>query len=237
MVSGHPVKKDLEAAPVLAIYARTPEPGRVKTRLHPLLGPSGAAFLYQAFLMDTLEGTASFPGDRYLVVDGDPEMPWFQELARRHRLCLQRQEAGNLGTRMAATIQAFLKAGRPAVLLLGSDSPTVPGDWIADAATQLVRKTWEVVLGPSLDGGYYLLGVNRWIPALFQEIPWSTSRVLRLTLERLEALGVAYSLLPFWYDVDTPEDLHWLQSHLRYLSRLDPSRGRHTRERLSRLLP
>jgi hypothetical protein len=128
---------------------------------------------------------------------------------------------------MHAAIEAELVAGAAAVVLVGTDSPTLPLGFLRQAAAWLGgERPCDAVLGPALDGGYYLIGARRELPSLFAPgIAWSTDQVLPETLRRLCALGregLAVRLLPPFYDVDTPDDLARLISDLLMLGR-DPS--------------
>jgi len=115
------------------------------------------------------------------------------------------QADADLGERMRAAFEAAFEAGHRRVLIIGSDLPGLTADLLRDAIHHLDHHV--VVLGPARDGGYYLLGLRRMVPALFAGIPWSTDRVLALTLERLAGLGIAPALLPELADVDVAADL------------------------------
>ena len=141
-----------------------------------------------------------------------------QQLAGEHGFTLCAQHGAELGARMDAAITAELGQGASSVVLIGTDSPTLPTAYLQRAAAWLGGDA-EVVLGPAADGGYYLIGARRPIPELFATgISWGTAQVLPATLLRLQSLrdrGVRVALLPFFYDVDTPQDLRLLLAHLR----------------------
>jgi hypothetical protein len=113
---------------------------------------------------------------------------------------------------MARALHELLLEGRDAALLLGSDHPTVPGARIQEAFDAL--RTADVVIGPTLDGGYDLVGLSRPLEGLFDDIPWSTERVFSRTVERARQRGARLALLYPWYDVDEPRDLTFLRAHL-----------------------
>jgi hypothetical protein len=120
---------------------------------------------------------------------------------------------------MSAAVAAELSFGASQVTIIGSDSPTLPVEFLCQARSFLGRDAGgvDVVLGPAGDGGYYLIGMRRHLPEPFAAgMPWSTPLVLPMTLERLAESGVRAALLPFFYDCDTPEDLRLLCAHLRY---------------------
>lgn len=125
------------------------------------------------------------------------------------------QRGNSLGERLHHALVQAQDAGAEQVVFLGSDSPTLPPSHIQQAFEAL--DSHDVVLGPAFDGGYYLLGLKRALPAVLEDIPWSTPEVLRLTCERSNAAGHSLHLLPFWYDVDEPADVTFLRAHLSSL--------------------
>lgn len=208
----------------LVVFARAPVPGRVKTRL--LLRPDEAARIYSAFVADVLDkGVAAGFSTRRLYIDGDLDDVTLRELATSRGYERRAQSSGDLGERLHAAITAELADGAEHVVVIGSDSPTLPVAYLEKARTLLTQKDplVEVVLGPASDGGYYLIGLRRAHRELFFEgIPWSTAGVLPTTLQRLVQLGergVRSMLLPFFYDCDTPDDLQLLAAHLAHGAR------------------
>jgi len=144
--------------------------------------------------------------------------PFFRGLARRFRLRLLTQTGETLGERMASALRQALDAGASRVVLIGTDVPSLPPAVLIEAF-RLLRRA-DVVLGPACDGGYYLVGVSRRVPPIFDEIPWGRSTVLETTLAQINRLGLRCRLLPFWYDVDTLPSLRLLTAHLASLRRL-----------------
>ena len=215
------------------LFVKAPRAGSVKTRLLPRLGADGAARLYEAFVLDALELLDACAATRrvvaYAPAGGEERI---RALVRSRPLELVPQPEGDLGTRMEALLADALRGGADAAVILGSDCPTLPLSHLDDALALAAER--DVVLGPSTDGGYYLVGGRRIPPGLFQGIEWSTPRVLGQTLERLgdHSLG----LTPPWYDVDTPEDLDWLRAHLRALRLAGDARAGHTRRALASLV-
>jgi len=207
----------------LIVFARPPLAGFAKTRLIPRLGAERAAKLYGAFLSDVCTVAAELDARRVLAVAGDPAHASLASLPGLAGWQRTAQVDGDLGQRMRAAIDSELtRADR--VCLVGSDAPTVPRAYLEQAFLALV--THEVVIGPSTDGGYWLVGTRRAIPELFNAMPWSTPRVLVETLAKLRGRSVA--LLPFHYDVDEPADLELLIRHLT----IDASLAPHTRAAL-----
>jgi uncharacterized protein len=208
---------------VLGVFTKAPIPGKVKTRTHSLLRPEEAAALHRALVLDTLRVTRGAAERRILFVAEGLDHPFIQEVAARESVELIAQEGKDLGARMQ---RAFHDAGAHegnAVCIIGTDSPHLPRQTLSEAYARLQQT--PAVLGPANDLGYYLIGLCGQVPpTLFSEISWGTASVLPTTLQRLEASSLGYSLLPFWYDIDTPEDLFFLQRHLPALLREDPAR-------------
>lgn len=188
------------------VLAKPPLPGRVKTRLAPVLSHPGCVRLARAQLERTLRVAAeSGIGPVTLRVAGGPWHPYLRERARAHAARLASQRGADLGERMEHALRASL-GGRAGVVLLGTDCPgLMPGDLRA-AAERLTAGT-DVVLGPALDGGYYLAGVRRPIPAMFRSMNWGAGAVLQTTLGRLARSGYTVSLLEPRSDLDRPADL------------------------------
>lgn len=190
----------------LIIFAKAPIPGQVKTRLCPPLTPDEAASLHGSFVLDMLErsrATASM--DRFVACAPSPDHVFFKILAERHGVRLIAQTGDDLGARLARAIADVFALGYRRVLVIGTDLPTLPASAFGDAEQLLAAH--DVVLGPALDGGYYLIGLRKPAPELFAGLPWSTDRVLALTKQKAAALGLSTGLLPVRRDIDTVEDL------------------------------
>jgi rSAM/selenodomain-associated transferase 1 len=189
----------------LLTVAKRPMPGRTKTRLTPPLSPAQAAALYECFLQDTLDLIRRVPQTQpviaYLPQDAET---YFTELAPDFECILQQGQ--DLGARLDNALIHYLQLGYRHVAIMNSDSPTLPVDYLAAAFEALAGEA-DMVLGPSDDGGYYLIGLKRPAPRLLREVQMSTSTVTAdtLTLAAKERLRV--KLLPAWYDVDDAEAL------------------------------
>lgn len=196
----------------LVIFAKAPIPGQVKTRLCPPLTPDEAATLHGSFVLDTLERTkiaaVKLPIDRYLACAPSVTHVFFKIMEERHGVKLIDQVGDNLGARMNQAFTVLFMQGYRRVILIGTDVPTLPLDQLKLAFASL--ENHDLVLGPALDGGYYLIGLKRPAPELFVDIPWSTDQVLRLTQEKATAFGLTTVLLEPWRDVDTLADLQAL---------------------------
>jgi rSAM/selenodomain-associated transferase 1 len=198
--------------PTLIVFAREPVAGRTKTRLIPALGARMAAALAHAFNLDAVVKAARIGVP--VLVAGAGRSAYFARLADCVNARFIQQGPGGLGKRMARALEARQLEG---AILIGTDTPTLPYSCLLHAIELLNRV--PVVLGPSLDGGYYLIGVRGTTPDIFNGIKWGTGEVLALTEKRLAAQAIAYALAPWWYDVDEADDLWLLAAHLRLLRR------------------
>ena len=196
----------------LVIFAKAPIPGQVKTRLCPPLAPDEAATLHGSFVLDTLERTKTaavkLPIDRYLACAPSVTHVFFKIMEERQGVKLIDQVGDNLGARMNQAVTVLFTQGYRRVILIGTDVPTLPLDRFKQALASL--ENHDLVLGPAIDGDYYLIGLTRPVPELFVDIPWSTDQVLRLTQEKAASLGLTTVLLEPWRDVDTLADLQAL---------------------------
>ena len=206
--------RERETAPVaVAIMAKTPRPGEVKTRLCPPLSAAGAAELYRCFLLDKIEQVRSLktasPAIAYTPAEG---RAFFEQVAPDFVLVAQR--GVDLGDRLANSLGEQLERGHRAALAIDSDTPTLPRGFLEQALDLVTAPDVDVVLGPTEDGGYYLIGLRALHRELFEAMAWSTSQVLPETIRRAEAKRLRVACLPTWYDVDTPADLARLRTAL-----------------------
>jgi rSAM/selenodomain-associated transferase 1 len=211
------------------IMARMPVPGKVKTRLVPPLTPLAAAWLYTGFLRDAIDRLARIDGVRPFVAYTPPAAEGFFSTIVPPGFSTLPQAGEDLGERLANISEALFSRGATAVVLCDSDSPTLPGRYIREAFIRLGLA--DVVIGPCEDGGYYLIGMRRFAPCLFSDIPWSSAHVTQRTVEAAERLHLSVSLLEPWYDIDTAADLDRL-CHEVAASPEDVAFARHTRRAL-----
>jgi rSAM/selenodomain-associated transferase 1 len=197
----------------LAVMAKAARPGEVKTRLAPALGPEGAAELYRCFLVDLVDRLTALAGATPAVAYAPADAgDLFRQLAPGFALLPQR--GGDLGERLSNLFDDLFAAGHGAALVIGSDLPTLPDAILADAVARVRDPAVDLVLGPSEDGGYYLIGMRERRPCLFEGVAWSTDRVLAETRERADGARLRTALLPRWFDVDEPADLDRLRASL-----------------------
>lgn len=191
---------------VLAVMAKAPIPGEVKTRLCPPLAPEQAAELYRAFLVDTIAKARTLAGVEYALVYAPAESKEFFVRTAPDAASYVLQQGTDVGERMCQCLQYLCEPGRN-VVIIGADCPTLSVVYIDQAFRDLDTGKANVVFGPSEDGGYYLIGVSSYHPGLFSDVAWSTSDVMDQSLDNAAKLGLRISLIPKWYDVDTPSDL------------------------------
>jgi len=193
--------------------AKAPWPGTVKTRLSPPLLATEAAALYRCFLLDKIRAVEALTGARPVIAyTPDDARTEFDTLAPSFALVPQRGH--DLGARLHGILTHLLAAGHAGAMAVDSDTPTLPARFLQQAVDCLTRPGPDVVLGPTEDGGYYLIGIRRPHRELFDAMPWSTPEVLEVTLRRAAAAGLRAACLPSWFDVDTPDDLERLSKSI-----------------------
>ena len=193
------------------VFAKAPENGQVKTLLIPLLGAEGAAALQQQLVTHALAAAVeSKIGAVELWCAPSSEHPFFARCAEQFGITLRSQGPGDLGQRMFHAFQKSLCHSEQ-VLVMGSDCPALTPQDLRHAAEKLKTGN-EVLLGPTEDGGYVLIGLTRCSPRLFQGITWGGSHVVEQTRQRLHKLGWRWYELPMLWDVDRPDDYRRLAS-------------------------
>jgi rSAM/selenodomain-associated transferase 1 len=193
---------------------KSPIPGDVKTRLIPHLSGSEAADLYKCFVSDIIKSLSQLNLSVRTQVAYQPhakatDLSW---LGMKNTPEIFRQEGRSLGERLIHAFGVAFGRGAQQVVIIGSDSPTLPVPYVEKAFVELSEA--DVVLGPSFDGGYYLIGLSRPCLKLFEDVSWSTDQVFERTAQN--AVNQRYSLriLPKHYDIDTIDDLKTLHSEL-----------------------
>ena len=202
----------------LAMMIKAPRPGASKTRLSPPLTPEEAAALSGCFLRDTTANiaaarTAAAPAAGVAVYTPTGMESAFDGLLPAG-FCMVAQRDGTFGERLIGAVEDLFAVGYGAVCLIDSDSPTLPAASLAAAVHALSQPGDRAVLGPSEDGGYYLIGVKKAHRRLFEDITWSTEHVSRETLERAAEIDLEMLQLPAWYDVDDAATLRALCEEL-----------------------
>jgi rSAM/selenodomain-associated transferase 1 len=202
----------------IGIICKAPKPGRSKTRLIPRLGSERAAALAQAFLIDlatTIDRAAAIADCKgYAVCSPDSAAVELEAFLPASFDYVVRTDP-DLGRVLDGATDELLSRGHESAILVNGDSPTLPVALLIETITTLRQPGECVVFVPALDGGYSIVGLNRRVPEIFAEIPWSTSDVMRRSLEQAERHAVPTKVLSPWYDVDDEESLDWLIAELR----------------------
>src|SRR5579864_2656741 len=224
----------------IAFMAKASAPGRAKTRLVPPLTFEEAAVLNTAFLQDVADNVllAADDADRGIAGYAAYGPPGSEDFFRRTlpgAIGLIEAWRQNFGDCLLHTIEEIFARGHASAVVLNSDSPTLPTAFLVETAAALARPGDRAVLGPSSDGGYYLLGLKAAHRHMFENIAWSTVEVARQTLERAREIGLDVHRLPVWYDVDDVDGLRRLHAELserpagrRRLDRHQPRHAVHT---------
>ncbi len=206
----------------IAVMAKASVPGLTKTRLVPPLTHEQAAALNTAFLQDVTGNMllAASQAAPHASIAGYAAYgpPGSEEFFRRHfspSIGLIEAWLPNFGDCLYHAICTILARGHAAAVVLNADSPTLPTALLNETAEVLVQPGDRAVLGPSIDGGYYLLGLKAAHRRMFEDIAWSTARVAEETRERAHEIGLELHELPMWYDIDDSETLRRLHGELR----------------------
>jgi uncharacterized protein len=231
------------AAPCgIAVMAKASAPGRTKTRLAPPLTHEEAAAFNTAFLRDVAARLVAVEGVAGAMAYGPPgpEAEAFFAATMPPGIDLIECWHGDFGACLVAAVEGLLARGRAAAVVLNSDSPTLPAALLSETARALAAPGDRAVLGPSTDGGYYLLGLKRAHRRLFEDVAWSTDQVAAQTLARAAEIGLPVHVLPPWYDVDDAASLRTLHGELFEGRPFDPARpsgaAPHSRALFERLL-
>lgn len=237
----------------LVVMLKAPVAGQVKTRLVPPLSPKDAARLYRCFIQDTFSRISVLTDIDIIAAFGtppplSPSMMWTGggiprlQAARvkkivPHGITILPQKGKDLGERLTNVFSHLFSHGYKKVAIIGSDSPDLPIEYIEKSFSLLNKKT-TLVLGPSEDGGYYLIamsnllspmgtdlksvpkkgGMGGFAGEIFQDIPWSANTVFEKTIEKAKRAGLKTAVLPKWYDVDDIESLMVLRKNIKYTS-------------------
>ena len=229
------------AACAFAVMGKASAPGRTKTRLAPSVSPAGAAALNTAFLQDVI-GNLTAAGKltalaAYVAYGPAGAAAFFRESLSADVGLFECTHA-DFGDCLWMAINTLLERGHAAACVLNSDSPTLPTGYLVEAASVLSQPGDRVVIGPSTDGGYYLLGMSRAYRRMFADIAWSTGSVFADTCERVAELRLPLVRLPMWYDVDDAAGLARLQAEFgdeSNLAALAAYAAPHTRAALERV--
>lgn len=195
--------KKLERNATVIVFAKAPRLGTVKTRVAKDIGNAAALVVYKALLERTFDALEPLENVE-IVYTPDDAGATFEAFARHTTWSLRPQGPGNLGARLSRAARVTLRSGRRPIFI-GADCPTIQTSDLQSAANALTTR--DVVIGPATDGGYWLIGLARWIPEVFADIPWSQPNTLETTRARLATVNASVAYLDEKSDIDTLEDL------------------------------
>ena len=213
------------------LFARDPVLGQVKTRLSSSLDDETILRLYTCFVEDSLEKIRKVDNADCFVGISPSNLSGFFNGIEGSDIRLFIQQGANLGDKMRQAFVDRFADGYKKVVIIGSDSPSLPVSYIDEVLTSYK----DLILGPSTDGGYYLIGMVGKVFEVFGGIAWGTDQVLDETLDRVKKAGVSLELLPVWYDVDFPEDLKFLKTHLELITQSGLCEGGKTKKFLDEI--
>jgi rSAM/selenodomain-associated transferase 1 len=202
----------------LITFVKAPVPGTVKTRLQADVGPEKAVTTYKAFVTEIVSKCTRLKDvDRYLGCAPSAGHAFLRDMAETYNLKTFSQRGNTLGDRIFNAFKYCARKGYSEIVLIGSDSPSIPMNIIRKAFTELKKN--DLVIGPCFDLGLYLIGVRKeLIPELARNIKIDTGNDVNVILRDMSQMNIRLHMLPFWYDVDNIEDLNFLRSHLNYLN-------------------
>ena len=188
------------------IFGRYPQPGRVKTRLAASIGNEAAADFYRLCAEHTFRQLSPFQNSSVHFYCSDPDdLPKVNEWIAPYLFSIAAQTGASLGERMMNAFDSSFQQGSKKVIIIGTDAPDISSEILQSSIDAL--DTFDIVIGPALDGGYYLLGMKQLHGDLFKDIPWSTEDVFQKTIEKAHSHNLSVQLLPPLSDIDTIEDL------------------------------
>jgi len=200
----------------IVLFARDPVAGKVKTRLAPFLSEDLILELYTCFLNDSIEKICKVgDADRFIGVTPSDSSGYFSRMSAQRPVTVFMQEGADLGEKMLSAFQARFDEGYEQVAIIGSDSPSLPAAYIENA----LNSNKDLTIGPSTDGGYYLIGMRQKPVDVFSgDMDWGSEKILAQTLDRVKKRECSLELLPLWYDVDRADDLKFLKTHLELIA-------------------
>ncbi|MFT4578703.1 MAG: rSAM/selenodomain-associated transferase 1 [Nitrospinales bacterium] len=213
------------------LFARDPVLGQVKTRLSSSLDDETILRLYTCFVEDSLEKIRLVHNADCFVAISPSSISGFFNGIESSDTRLFIQQGKDLGDKMRQAFVDRFADGYKKVVIIGSDSPSLPVSYINEALTS----DKDLILGPSTDGGYYLIAMTGKVSEVFGGIAWGTSQVLNETLSCVKKASVSLELLPVWYDVDYPEDLKFLKTHLELIAQSGLCEGGKTKKILDEM--
>ena len=197
--------------PAIIVMCKAPAAGTVKTRLAPFLSAEQSADLAGCFAVDAMKKAQNICENTIVAFAGEKEM---LETILPQNLIWVRQTGTDLGERMHNALRFAFEQNFSPLVVVGTDSPTLPSEFIENAIEILSGDRADAVLGKTEDGGYYLIGLNQPDWRIFKNVRWSSPETFSQTAQNIKDLNLRLATLPVWYDVDTPEDLRRLKTEI-----------------------
>lgn len=204
----------------IVIMTKVPQAGEVKTRLQPFLSAQQSAAISVCFLQDAEQKAKTVTQNLVIAFSPAESRNLLADILQTEPILVE-QAGENLGARMYHAFTFAFLHGSDAVVMIGTDSPTLPREFITQAFEFLETKA-DAVLGKTSDGGFYLIGLRKIEQRIFEDVEWSSPRTFEQTKRNIENLNLSLSEIPVWYDVDTPEDFKRLTKELAEKPRLAP---------------
>jgi rSAM/selenodomain-associated transferase 1 len=195
----------------IIIMAKIPIAGTVKTRLQPFLSAEQSATLAECFLRDTVNKAKILSNELIIAYTPVEKLDVLLAILSNEQIFIE-QIGANLGDKMFHAFEFAFSQNPDVVVMIGTDSPTFPAQFITQAFEMLSEA--DAVLGETADGGFYLIGLRKLKKEIFETVEWSSPETFEQTARNIENLNLKLSLLPNWYDVDTPDDLKRLKKDL-----------------------
>ena len=204
----------------IIVFVKYPEPGKVKTRLAAKIGNALAADIYSYFVQETFFVMKQVKtAEKFVAFSPQEREKDFFQFFKSEGTWFPQLKSQSLGDRIHHAMNYVLQQGYRRVVAIGTDSPSLPAEYVAQALEEL--KKHDTVVGPSEDGGYYLIGARKAPKELFQQIDWSTDKVFEQTIARTKEYDLSVQILPAWYDVDDIETLVKLSHQVKFPAELE----------------
>lgn len=203
----------------LIVFVKAPVPGNVKTRLQPCIPQNKVVEIYKSFVMEVLDTCSGLKRvDKFIGCSPIKDDDFLKAMSRTYKMKTFVQKGKNLTERIQNAFKDHFRKGYSEVVLIGSDSPTIPLDHLRMAFDDLKKN--DFIIGPCFDQGLYLVGARKKKSSeVFQHLRLDTGEDVTTILRLVNTMDIRFSMLPFWYDVDTIEDLRFLETHRQYLNR------------------
>lgn len=211
----------------IIIMVKVPIAGAVKTRLQPFLSAEQCATLAACFLRDTISKVKHLKNQLIIAYSPIEKRDVLLEILEDEQTLIE-QKGKHLGERIIHAFEFAFSQNSDSVVVVGTDSPTLPSEFITQAFENLTES--DAVLGATIDGGFYLIGLRKLKREIFESVEWSSPQTFEQTTRNIENINLKLSLLPVWYDVDTPVDLKRLKDELAKNPKLAPKTFEFLRE-------